>query len=711
MTKELGKQPGLSAWQVLHYETECGMELNTDIIELKGIGQKTITPYHRLGIYSFEDLLSYYPRDYVKYDPVKPLNEEQLSEVCFFKATVMKQPLMRRVGKLQIVTAQLLTDDEVVSAVWFHMPYLTKSLKTGKEFVFRGVLQKKGSHFHVEQPAVFTEEQYQTLLHTLQPIYPLTKGISNQALCKSVKQVLFQADIPDEDALSGSILKDESLISRKEALLHIHFPKDYEELLHARKRLVFDEFFIFLLKLRMLKEDNARAENGFSIYPAAETTRLIEALPYRLTGAQKRVWEEVETDLQSSRSMSRLIQGDVGSGKTIIAVLAAIMIGCSRHQTSFMVPTEILAMQHFETITGILKQHHIPLKAAVLTGSMTAAKKREVYSLIEHNEVQIIIGTHALIQEKVRYASLALVITDEQHRFGVRQREALAQKNEAYTPHVLVMSATPIPRTLAIIMYGDLDISIIDEVPARRLPIKNCVVNTDYRKTAYKFIEKEVANGRQAYIICPLVEESEGLDAEDVTSYAEKIRSVFPEQIRIACLHGKMKSLEKNSVMEAFFRNDIHILVSTTVVEVGVNVPNASVMLIENAERFGLSQLHQLRGRIGRGDQQSYCIFMSANRSRQTMQRLETLNRSNDGFFIASEDLKQRGPGDLFGIRQSGEMQFRLGDIFTDADILKRAADSAQKLLREDPHLEKEEHLQIKTYLESHSHLSDLTGL
>ncbi len=687
------------------------MELNTDIIELKGIGQKTVTPYHRLGIYSLEDLLYYYPRDYVKYDPVKPLDEGQLAEVCFFKATVMKQPLMRRVGKLQIVTAQLLAEDKVVLAVWFHMPYLTKSLKTGKKFVFRGVLQKQGSRFHVEQPSIFTEEQYQTLLHTLQPVYSLTKGISNQALCKSVKQVLLQADIPDEDALSGSILKDKSLISRKEALLHIHFPKDYEELLRARKRLVFDEFFIFLLKLRMLKEDNARAENGFSIYPSAETIRLIEALPYRLTGAQKRVWEEVEADLQSSRSMSRLIQGDVGSGKTIVAVLAAIMTGCSRYQTAFMVPTEILAMQHFETIWGILKQYHIPLKAAVLTGSMTAAKKREVYSLIEKNEVQIIIGTHALIQEKVRYASLALVITDEQHRFGVRQREALAQKSAADMPHVLVMSATPIPRTLAIIMYGDLDISIIDEVPARRLPIKNCVVNTDYRKTAYKFIENEVVNGRQAYIICPLVEESEGLDAEDVTSYTEKIRPLFPEQIRIACLHGKMKPMEKNAVMEAFFRNDIHILVSTTVVEVGVNVSNASVMLIENAERFGLSQLHQLRGRIGRGDQQSYCIFMSANRNKQTMQRLETLNRSNDGFFIASEDLKQRGPGDLFGIRQSGEMQFRLGDIFTDADMLKSAADSAQKLLKEDPRLEKEEHLQIKTYLESRIRIADLTGL
>ncbi|MFT3984115.1 MAG: ATP-dependent DNA helicase RecG [Lachnospiraceae bacterium] len=687
------------------------MELKTDILELKGIGQKTVTPYHKLGIYSFEDLLYYYPRDYVKYEHIQPLSDALIDQVCFFKARVMKQPLMRRAGKLQVVTAQLLAEGVFVSAVWFHMPYLTKSLKAGKEFVLRGVLQRQGSRFHVEQPSIFTEEQYQTLLDTLQPVYPLTKGLSNQALCKSVKQVLAQADIPQEDMMSDSVLKDEPIVSRKEALFHIHFPKDGEELLQARRRLVFDEFFIFLLKLRMLKEDNARAKNNFAIFPAAETIRLVEALPYKLTGAQRRVWEEVEADLQNSQSMSRQLQGDVGSGKTIIAVLAAIMTGCSRYQTAFMVPTEILAMQHFETISKLLKQYQIPLKAAVLTGSMTAAKKREVYSLIETNEVQIIIGTHALIQEKVRYSSLALVITDEQHRFGVRQREALAQKSVADVPHVLVMSATPIPRTLAIIMYGDLDISVIDEVPARRLPIKNCVVNTDYRKTAYKFIENEVENGRQAYIICPLVEASEGLDAADVCSYTEKIRSIFPERIRIACLHGKMKPVDKNAVMEAFFRNEIHILVSTTVVEVGVNVPNASVMLIENAERFGLSQLHQLRGRIGRGDLQSYCIFMSANRSKQTMQRLETLNRSNDGFFIASEDLKLRGPGDLFGIRQSGEVQFRLGDIFTDADLLKRAADSAWKLLKEDPHLEKEEHLQMKTFLDAQVGLADLTGL
>lgn len=693
------------------------MELNSDIIELKGIGPKTVTPYHKLGIYSLADLLYYYPRDYTKFEAPKPPSEDQLSEVCFFMAKVAGQPLMRRAGKLQIVSARLLSGETLVTAVWFHMPYLTKSLKSGKSFVFRGVLEKQGMYLHVEQPLIFEPEQYEKLLDTLQPVYPLTKGLSNQALCKSIKQVLTVGEIPDEEPLVEEMLSDDTLISQKEALMQIHFPKDMDAMLSARKRLVFDEFFLFILKLRMLKEDNERAKNSFAIYPAAETRRLIDALPYRLTNAQLRVWAEIENDMTQNQSMSRLVQGDVGSGKTVVAVLAAIMAGCSKYQSAFMVPTEILAMQHFETVAGLLKKYHIPLKAAVLTGSMSAAKKREIYAQIENGEVQIIIGTHALIQEKVHYASLALVITDEQHRFGVRQREALAFKNGTDVPHVLVMSATPIPRTLAIIMYGDLDISVIDEVPARRLPIKNCVVGTNYRKTAYAFIEKEVDAGRQAYIICPLVEESEGLDAEDVISYTDKIRAVFPERIRIAYLHGKMKPAEKNAVMEAFAINDIHILVSTTVVEVGVNVPNASVMLVENAERFGLSQLHQLRGRIGRGDKQSYCIFMSGSsggqgaQSKQTKKRLEILNQSNDGFYIAAEDLKLRGPGDLFGIRQSGELQFRLGDVFNDAELLKKAADSASQLLAEDPELIRPEHQKLKKYLDSQPFLSSLTGL
>ena len=396
-------------------------------------------------------------------------------------------------------------------------------------------------------------------------------------------------------------------------------------------------------------------------------------------------WYEIERDMSGQALMSRLVQGDVGSGKTIIAFLAMILSCENGYQSALMVPTEVLAKQHYESFMRLLKQQGLDFCTVLLTGSNTAKEKREIYAKIASGEAQIIIGTHALIQEKVIYKNLSLVITDEQHRFGVKQRESLAERGNP--PNVLVMSATPIPRTLAIILYGDLDISVIDELPAKRLPIKNCVVDISYRPKAYSFIQKQVQEGRQVYIICPMVEESEGLDAENVLDYTAKIKSVFPSDIQIEYLHGKMKASEKNQIMERFAANKIQILVSTTVVEVGVNVPNATVMMVENAERFGLAQLHQLRGRVGRGEHQSYCIFVQGNKEDTTSKRLEILNKSNDGFYIAGEDLKLRGPGDLFGIRQSGVMEFRIGDIYNDSSILKSASEAASEILSLDPDL------------------------
>ena len=392
--------------------------------------------------------------------------------------------------------------------------------------------------------------------------------------------------------------------------------------------------------------------------------------------------------------MSRLVQGDVGSGKTIIAFLAMILSCENGYQSALMVPTEVLAKQHYENFIGLLKQQGLDFCTVLLTGSNTAKEKRKIYAKIASGEAQIIIGTHALIQEKVIYKNLSLVITDEQHRFGVKQRESLAERGNP--PNVLVMSATPIPRTLAIILYGDLDISVIDELPAKRLPIKNCVVDISYRPKAYSFIQRQVQEGRQVYIICPMVEESEGLDAENVLDYTAKIKSVFPSDIQIEYLHGKMKASEKNQIMERFAANKIQILVSTTVVEVGVNVPNATVMMVENAERFGLAQLHQLRGRVGRGEHQSYCIFVQGNKEDTTSKRLEILNKSNDGFYIAGEDLKLRGPGDLFGVRQSGLLDFALADIYTDADTLQQANEAVGELLAKDPKLEQEGHSALK---------------
>ena len=514
-----------------------------------------------------------------------------------------------------------------------------------------------------------------------------------------MKQAISYLDLK-QDFLPPDVRTRYHLAEYNYAIQGIHFPVDKEEFYTARERLVFEEFLVFILALRQMKEKNEKSKNTFSFAIAEPVEQFMHKLPYELTGAQQKVWEEIKADLNGAHVMSRLVQGDVGSGKTIIALLGLLLAAVNGYQGALMAPTEVLAKQHFESICEMLEEHQIPVCVELLTGSMTAKEKRMAYERIASGEAQIIVGTHALIQEKVKYHSLALVVTDEQHRFGVKQREKLAEKGN--TPHILVMSATPIPRTLAIILYGDLDISVIDELPANRLPIKNCVVDTNYRKTAYQFMKKQVLEGRQCYVICPMIEENENLEAENVIDYAKTLQEEMGDNIQVAYLHGKMKQSEKDVIMEQFGKREIQILVSTTVIEVGINVPNATVMMVENAERFGLAQLHQLRGRVGRGKHQSYCIFMSASKSKETKERLSILNKSNDGFFIASEDLKLRGPGDLFGIRQSGILDFKLGDVFQDAKILQRASEAAEQLISEDENLEKQNHQNIREYLQKY---------
>ena len=521
---------------------------------------------------------------------------------------------------------------------------------------------------------------------------------------RAVAQVL-ENYAPARDYLPEKIRKKYELCEINYALHEIHFPKDQEHLTTARRRIVFEEFFLFILSLRQLKEQTEGISNAFPIRAIWKTEEVIENMPYRLTNAQMRVWSELERDLKGHTRMARLVQGDVGSGKTILAFLSMIMTAENGYQSALMVPTEVLARQHYESLCALLKENGLTeYEPRLLTGSTKAKERREIYAGLEDGSCKMVIGTHALIQEKVQYSNLALVITDEQHRFGVRQRTALAEKGEP--PNVLVMSATPIPRTLAIILYGDLSISVIDELPAKRLPIKNCVVNTSYRPKAYRFIARQVEMGRQAYVICPMVEESEGLEAENVTDYTQLLKKELLG-ISVEMLHGQMKAAQKNEIMERFAAGEIQVLVSTTVVEVGVNVPNATVMMVENAERFGLAQLHQLRGRVGRGEYQSYCIFIRGNKDQETAKRLEILNHSNDGFYIASEDLKLRGSGDLLGTRQSGDMEFQMADIFRDADILQKASEAASELLSCDPYFEKPEHELLKTVMKSYLDLEN----
>lgn len=669
-------------WQedrVREKEGWLSMQKTDRITVIKGIGEKTEKNFARLGIYLVEDLLEYYPRGYDVYEPLRSISQLREGEVAAIEAAIAGNPKIKRVRNLQILNCQVRDFSGSISLTWFNMPFLKNTLRMGKRFIFRGKVIRKNGVLLLEQPQILGKEEFFNRLHELQPIYALTTGITNHSITKAVGLALKEVSLTP-DYLPLEIRKQYQLIDYKKALKEIHFPSNKEKMIEARKRIVFEEFFLFALALNQLKQQRVMKRSDFKLMPSLECDALLEQLPYRLTKAQEKVWAQVKADLMGDFVMNRLVQGDVGSGKTIIAVLALLMTAKNGHQGSIMVPTEVLAKQHFESMEALLKGYRV--KILLLVGSMTAKEKREAYEKIEKQEVDIIIGTHALIQEKVVYADLALVVTDEQHRFGVRQREQFAQKGAK--PHILVMSATPIPRTLAIILYGDLDLSIIDELPTNRLPLKNCVVNTNYRPTAYSFIEKEVKAGRQAYVICPMVEESEAIEAENVIEYTEKLREVLSPSIQIEYLHGKMKPKEKNEIMERFSRGEIKVLVSTTVVEVGINVPNATVMMIENAERFGLAQLHQLRGRVGRGEHQSYCIFISGHEGKETKERLDIMAKSNDGFYIAEEDLKLRGPGDLFGLRQSGMLEFKMADVFQDAGILKAAYEAAKPFTAQD---------------------------
>lgn len=664
------------------------------ITELKGIGEKYAQLLGRLSVYTVEDLVGLYPRDYELYQEpafISTLSPDYENTNVVIDGVVSKKIDVYHTGKLAVISTFINDENgDRIKCTWFNMPFLKSSLKLGMRYIFRGRFVIKNGIKILEQPQMYTRSQYSEIEGTMQPIYPLTKGLSNKTVANAVHQALEKFDAGlEKEYIPGYVRQKNELAEHNYAVVNIHFPKSMEDYIQARKRLAFEEFFLFVLAVRSLRNSNERIPNGYIIQNDSRTDDFIEKLPFSLTNGQKNAWTEVKKNMSGKGLMSRLIQGDVGSGKTIIAVLALMNTAYAGYQAAMMVPTEVLAKQQYDSITKMFNNMGVELNVSLLVGSMTAAAKRKVYEDIENGRTDIVIGTHAVIQEKVIFKNLALVITDEQHRFGVNQRRDLSDKGN--NPHILVMSATPIPRTLAIIVYGDLDISVIDELPAERLPIKNCVVDESYRPNAYKFIENQVHAGRQAYVICPMVEDSENIEAENVIDYAKKLSGELPDDIKVEYLHGKMKASQKNEIMEKFSKNEINVLVSTTVIEVGVNVPNATVMMVENAERFGLAQLHQLRGRVGRGGFQSYCIFVSGNKSKKTKDRLEILNKTNDGFKIAEEDLKLRGPGDFFGVRQSGDFDFGIADIYTDAKVLKSASEAAGEVLDKDPELELEE--------------------
>ncbi len=662
------------------------MDWNSPVQELKGIGEQRQKKLQRLGIFTIEDLLTHYPREYKDRSQIMKIAELQEGEITPFLAQVREEGQNSRHGRLIYTRMRVYDETGFVWVVWYNQPYMKNALKIGEWYLFTGKLQEKYKKKEVLSP------EYERIGENfaggrILPVYPSVDGLSQKMLRTLMEQALAQVGGSLREELPLWLRKDYQLAERNFSVENIHFPKTEQSFYDARRRLVFEELFLLQTALYRLKRTLESSGEGIKLKKKKALQDGEALLPFPLTGAQRRVLQEIAGDMSSGKVMNRLVQGDVGSGKTAVAMLAAYWAVQNGYQAAMMAPTEVLAQQHEASFREIFAPAGIEI--VLLTGSLSAKEKRERLEKIASGRAQIVIGTHAVIQKGVEFHRLALAITDEQHRFGVRQRSLLADKGESV--HTLVMTATPIPRTLALILYGDLDISIIDELPPGRKPIDTSAVDSRYHERIYAFLQKEVAQGRQVYVICPMIEENEKSEVQSVLQYAAELAEKLPE-LRIACVHGKLKPKEKQAVMTAFAAGEVDVLVATTVIEVGVNVPNASVMLIENAERFGLAQLHQLRGRVGRGSEKSYCILVSDSKAKVARERLKIMTKCEDGFLLSEKDLQLRGPGEFFGIRQHGLPELKIADLSRDLPILKEAQKAAAELLARDGELREEEH-------------------
>ena len=658
-------------------------DLNTDVRYIKGIGEAKAKTLGKLGIFTLGDLIGWFPRRYEDRRETRPISSLIPGETACVAAMIASEPKVSHIRKgMDLVKVRAVDDTGALDVTFFNQSWLKNQLRVGETYIFYGRAEGSLLRKTMAGPVVEPEGRRE-FTGRIVPVYPLTAGVSQLLLSRAIRQGLDECADILPDCLPDSVRQTHGLCRVNYAYENIHFPESPEALDIARRRLAFEELFFFAIGLKLLRSRRETVSVG--PFRPVDMAPFYDALPFILTGAQRRCVDEAIADMTAGKPMNRLCQGDVGSGKTMVAAACVYFCVKNGRQAALMAPTELLAEQHYRGLAPLLEQ--LGLRCALLTGSTPAKTKRSVTAQLASGELDFAIGTHALISGGVAYANLGLVVTDEQHRFGVAQRTALAEKGEH--PHTLVMSATPIPRTLALILYGDLDVSVIDQLPPGRKPIETYAVTSAYYPRLYAFIRKQVEAGRQVYIVCPMVSENDDLPDERkaVTEYAQKLQSeIFPD-LRVAYVHGKMKSREKDTVMSAFAAGETNILVSTTVIEVGVDVPNASLMVVENAERFGLSQLHQLRGRVGRGQHQSYCVLVSDNKNDETRQRLRAMTKTADGFKIAEEDLRLRGPGDFFGLRQHGLPGLRVADIGCDTRLLTEAQTAAEELLAHDPSL------------------------